>query len=266
MSRTAFIYGLADPRTGEIRYVGRTVNLRHRTRRHLRVAGTESPSLYRDRWIKQLLSEGLEFNLIVLETIDESQSGEAETKWIAKLREEGARLTNLTDGGDGITGFEWQAGSNRGSATPGRPKSEGFGAKVSAGRKKFLAENPDALAKLNANLTASGIFATDPALQKRASDAGRAAQQNPELKARKSASLKKSWTPERRAKFAAWCASPEGQEHQRKMTDAARKAVKGQPRSEEHSRHISEALHRRNAGSEVTNSNEQEKSECLSVC
>ncbi len=90
------VYGLIDPRSGLVRYVGVTVDLRRRYRRHL----TDSGDSYRVRWIKKLLEMGLKPGLVILETVEVAVCQEAERKWIKHFGREG--LVNTTDGGDGL--------------------------------------------------------------------------------------------------------------------------------------------------------------------
>jgi hypothetical protein len=98
------IYGLVDPQNGEIRYVGQSsVGLR-RPNLHLKryVYDGRSRKLHVYRWIKSLVEKGLTPEVRVLEevqTYEELNSREIE--WIRSLREQGARLTNLTLGAKG---------------------------------------------------------------------------------------------------------------------------------------------------------------------
>lgn len=94
-----YIYALIDPRTGDIRYIGKTKNLRARNNSHRSEVNRKTYHLY--RWIAQLKQQGLEPDLIVLEETNEQEWAERECFWIAKGRELGWRLTNITNGGKG---------------------------------------------------------------------------------------------------------------------------------------------------------------------
>ena len=99
------IYSLTDPITGDIRYVGRTTqNIHRRLRQHL--AAARQAKLHRHvlSWLQCLMSEGLEPSIAVFES-GNGDWDEAERFWIKKLRDEGANLTNHTDGGEGDYGF-----------------------------------------------------------------------------------------------------------------------------------------------------------------
>lgn len=93
------VYGLFDPKTGEIRYVGKTERSeRERFRNHKCLAKKERSHLY--NWWRSTAPQ--EPKMIVLEkclTIEELNR--KEQKWIADLRKVGACLVNILDGGEG---------------------------------------------------------------------------------------------------------------------------------------------------------------------
>lgn len=98
------IYALLDPRTGEVRYVGKThQEPGKRLKEHLQNAknGTE----YSARWIATIVACGLKPEQIVLQVGVGPGWGKSEKKWITRYRLRGARLTNLTDGGEGCPGM-----------------------------------------------------------------------------------------------------------------------------------------------------------------
>ena len=92
------IYGLVDPaRPGEIRYVGKTVDLPARIRHHEWMArrGAIYPV---HRWIREVLRARRSPEAVVLEVIEGEGWAEAERRWIAKLD----NLTNISRGGEGV--------------------------------------------------------------------------------------------------------------------------------------------------------------------
>jgi hypothetical protein len=91
------IYGLIDPRTRLIRYVGLSSRGMRRPKEHrLR----SCPDTYCRRWIRQLHALGLDYEVAVLEVLASAvQLDEAERWWIAFGRACGWPLTNVTDGG-----------------------------------------------------------------------------------------------------------------------------------------------------------------------
>lgn len=105
--RHPIIYALTDPRTDEIRYIGKSVHGLARARSHLepkRIA-TDS-NLHKARWLRSLVGSGLRAGIVVLqECADDAALLVAEREWIARGRASGWQLTNLTDGGDGAAGY-----------------------------------------------------------------------------------------------------------------------------------------------------------------
>lgn len=109
------IYGLVDPATRELRYVGKT-----QQRPAQRKAYHESLARRRGRkspvycWIRSLHAGGNRPEMIELETVVTGDWREAETFWIAYARALGARLTNCTAGGDtGSSGYRHDAAARR---------------------------------------------------------------------------------------------------------------------------------------------------------
>lgn len=103
MKRTTWnIYALIDPRTREMKYVGKSFSLKTRFNQHRLSKGKSAKSV----WISELKSQGLEPQICILEQ-GEGDSNVAEIKWIQKLRAEGHVLTNATKGGD-----QWRLQSN----------------------------------------------------------------------------------------------------------------------------------------------------------
>lgn len=96
------IYGLSDPRTSELRYVGRTKRkLNVRLQQHLQPAYLK-PNTHKNAWVKSLLSDGIKPEIFEIETTEDF---EAEEFWIAYFKSLGCNLTNGTKGGEG-----WKAG------------------------------------------------------------------------------------------------------------------------------------------------------------
>ena len=104
MGRTWFIYGLLEPETRELRYVGWTTNTKRRLSHHMSHCDDDS---HRSRWIKHLLSRGTRPLMTILESGTGDHYKSAEIAWIWLFRNAGFRLTNMTDGGDGILGYSF---------------------------------------------------------------------------------------------------------------------------------------------------------------
>ena len=101
-----FIYGLFDPRTNHIRYVGKTIDPVGRYHNHLKPSELKHPC-HRCNWLKQLLRKRLKPILAVLEITTIDCWKEAEKSWIAFYKSISADLVNMTKGGEGGMLPEW---------------------------------------------------------------------------------------------------------------------------------------------------------------
>src|SRR5208337_3042296 len=97
---TAKIYTLACPLTGEVRYLGKSIDPKSRFYHHV----YEAPKCrtHKERWINNLLKQNLKPVLTVLVEVPIVEWEKWERHYIAEFRELGYRLTNGTDGGDGL--------------------------------------------------------------------------------------------------------------------------------------------------------------------
>ena len=104
-NRRVFIYVLCSSEDGEIRYCGQSWRTpAKRLWTHYRDA-RKGKQAYVNRWIRDVLDRGHEVLMTVVE--QDAVLHESEKNWIALLRSQGARLTNLTDGGEGNHGYKW---------------------------------------------------------------------------------------------------------------------------------------------------------------
>lgn len=95
---TNYIYGLTDPRTGSVRYIGKSIDPVVRFRNHIWAARSGYEDTHKARWIRKLLDEGQIPGIVVLaDTVDGWQ--ELERSYIAQRR---SKLTNTSAGGDGV--------------------------------------------------------------------------------------------------------------------------------------------------------------------
>ena len=100
MNQKVFIYGLVDPRTNEIRYVGKTNDLKRRFAYHL--CCKDDIGSHRYNWIQGLRKKNLKPERIIIEDVLQKDSNKREIFWIAYFRKQvGNKLTNIRDGGDG---------------------------------------------------------------------------------------------------------------------------------------------------------------------
>lgn len=96
------IYGLLDPRDGQIKYVGKTKDLAQRMKDHLKDAKRSNTP--KNAWLLKLGRLDLCPEMIVLEEVSKAMWPEAERRWIADMRKRGIPLKNICDGGEGRTG------------------------------------------------------------------------------------------------------------------------------------------------------------------
>lgn len=109
-STSFVVYGLYDPRDGELRYIGKSAFRLRRLRRHVWAARSHREQSHKARWIRQLIRLGHEPVILVLsECLSATDTSTSERAWIAAMRVVGARLTNLTDGGEGSDGLKHTA-------------------------------------------------------------------------------------------------------------------------------------------------------------
>lgn len=92
------VYGLLDPRSLEVRYVGKTHRVpESRLKEH--IAYSLSGESHLARWIRKIDAVP---SIVILEQ-DPEDLNEAERFWISNLRKQGIHLVNMTDGGDGMS-------------------------------------------------------------------------------------------------------------------------------------------------------------------
>jgi hypothetical protein len=95
------IYGLVDPNTNEIRYIGKAINLNERIKNHYKPSRLISKT-HKNNWLNVLLNENKKPFVIILESdLNEELLNKSEIKWISNYKKIGCKLTNGTDGGDG---------------------------------------------------------------------------------------------------------------------------------------------------------------------
>lgn len=97
-----FIYGLIDPLTKELRYIGYSSDINKRFTDHHRLCNLKSKT-HKNNWLKSLIKLGHNSELLIIEEwISAEELPDAEIEMIAYLKYIGVELTNGTSGGDGI--------------------------------------------------------------------------------------------------------------------------------------------------------------------
>ena len=85
-----YIYGLANPETGVVRYVGKTNNLHRRKNEH-HIDGAN----HKTRWLDYLKDSGLEPEMKILEEVSGNDDWRArELFWLRKIIDEGTTVVN----------------------------------------------------------------------------------------------------------------------------------------------------------------------------
>lgn len=102
---TTFIYGLCDPLTQQLRYVGKANRPDVRRYQHIESRALVHKS-HKNHWIKSLQAKGSRPEMFVIEEVSKDGWQEAEQFWIAYFKSIGADLTNSTLGGEGDCGPE----------------------------------------------------------------------------------------------------------------------------------------------------------------
>jgi hypothetical protein len=99
------VYGLIDPITMMVRYVGKSSNGLARPKSH-KTPTNRIKKTYVGAWIRSLYKQGLTYTIVVLEVCSErADLPDCERWWISYGRLSGWPLTNLTDGGEGRPGY-----------------------------------------------------------------------------------------------------------------------------------------------------------------
>jgi hypothetical protein len=95
------IYALRDPRTRQVRYIGKALDPRGRLRQHISAARLKRCNSKKNGWLKGLLADGHYPILDILAVVPGPEADRTERAWIARHRALGSPLTNATAGGGG---------------------------------------------------------------------------------------------------------------------------------------------------------------------
>ncbi len=100
MDKITYIYTLEHPITGEIRYIGKTNNLKRRLQQHL----TNKRGVnHKNCWIASLLKDNIKPIMNILDEVPIEEWEFWEQHYISLYKSWGINLTNSTNGGDCIT-------------------------------------------------------------------------------------------------------------------------------------------------------------------
>lgn len=147
-----FIYGLADPRTDLVHYVGKSKTGFRRPRRHgVGLINDDNP---KGEWVRSLKAEGVSFRIVLLEEAASVEDLDPlECFWIAQGRGLGWPLTNVTKGGKGfLGGRQPESAKRRIGLANSHPHTEEHRQKNREGLKRHWASGargPEYIAKLS---------------------------------------------------------------------------------------------------------------------
>lgn len=128
---SAYIYALIDPRTNQVRYIGKTFNVLSRFRGHCKDKGPT----YKAKWIRELRAAGYSPRIEIVEIINTGNQKDweaAERQWISNFKLLGCKLTNLTEGGDSGWALSLDARSRISRARKGKSRPPHVGVAVAA--------------------------------------------------------------------------------------------------------------------------------------
>ncbi|MGH3500397.1 MAG: hypothetical protein ACRDQA_05780 [Nocardioidaceae bacterium] len=129
---TAYIYGLHDPRAGELRYIGKSIRPHQRLQNQI----NERANTHRCHWFEELRSLGLRPVQVIIDAVPADTDWQTiERVYIAAARNDGCRLVNGTDGGDGVSGLSGESLARRRATWIGRKHKPETLAKLSAAQR-----------------------------------------------------------------------------------------------------------------------------------
>jgi group I intron endonuclease len=138
MNTKYLIYGLVDPRDGNLRYIGKSSQGLGRAREHSYPSYLDVDRSYCANWIRELQELGLTYTSVVIQDFEDADIlSQAEMYWIAYFRTIGCRLTNLTLGGEGHLGYSpnQETRSKISSALKGKVRSASHSKAISKAKK-----------------------------------------------------------------------------------------------------------------------------------
>jgi hypothetical protein len=150
------IYGLVDPRTGQLRYVGKSVKGLRRPRSHMApwVLKKEGHT-HKGHWVKSIVDAGLRPKIVIIEALDSPTAlYEHEHFWVTYFRAMGCPLTNATDGGAGTLGHRHslESRAKQSAVKKGKPQPDAVLAMIASNRgRKHGPRSKSWCAKLSAS-------------------------------------------------------------------------------------------------------------------
>lgn len=94
-----YIYTLTDPISLEIKYIGKTKNIKDRLQRHMLPSNLTALWQPKTKWLKYLKNNNLKPIIELLDVGDENNIDELEVYWISQFKTWGYKLKNIAKGG-----------------------------------------------------------------------------------------------------------------------------------------------------------------------
>lgn len=127
-----YIYALADPIDGIVRYIGKSIRPNERLTNHC----NEKPTCHRTKWIQKMIREGRRPIISIFGKLDPKEDWQdVEKGWIAFAKKYDWNIVNGTDGGDGVCGLNPESRERVRMAWVGRKHSDETKRKLSLVRR-----------------------------------------------------------------------------------------------------------------------------------
>jgi len=144
--KSVYIYGLLDPMSGRVRYIGKSTRPKERLQNHM----NEVSSCHRSHWLQSLKRQGVKPELRILEEVaPDAKWQEREKYWIAMGKNLGWPLTNNTSGGDGVEGLPEETRKRMSMVWLGRKHKPETIEKLKIMRKGKSFHTPEGLKKMS---------------------------------------------------------------------------------------------------------------------
>jgi group I intron endonuclease len=140
MTKETYIYKISDE-LGNVRYIGKSNNPRRRLYQHI----NDKSNLHKFNWLNSIIKRGSKPIIEIIEKVSVDVWQEREIYWIAKFKEDGFDLINLTLGGDGGNGMRHTEESKQSmrKSKLGIPLSEEHRKSISEAVKLKAQESPN---------------------------------------------------------------------------------------------------------------------------
>ena len=145
MTKETYIYKISDE-LGNVRYIGKSNNPRRRLYQHI----NDKSNLHKFNWLNSIIKRGSKPIIEIIEKVSVDIWQEREIYWIAKFKEDGFDLINLTLGGDGGNGMRHTEESKQSMSKSKK------GVKLSEEHRKRISEAVKLKSKESPNYNRSG--------------------------------------------------------------------------------------------------------------